>query len=172
MFSLAFSYFSQNQIIFSDKINLKTGYFLGQIFGNAAFEELLFRGLLFTQFYLLFKYKFSDKKAIVLAIISSQLFFAIIHIPNRLMINQVDNLLADLIKIFIVGIIFTLIYLKTKNLIYLTGVHSLVNVPLMINETKFPTPLIILFLAMAISLFWNKLNNKMKEEEEHLAVIN
>lgn len=175
LFSLGFSYFSENKIVFTDKLNILTGSFIGQFFGNAFLEEGLYRGLILIQFYLILRLKFNEKKSIIFAIITSQLLFSLIHIPNRLLINQVDNLLANLIKLFIVGVIFSLIYLKTKNLIFLIGVHSLINMPFIINETNFPIPLIVLLVTVIISIFWNKLNkisNVKLDYEENMNSVN
>jgi len=164
VFAIIYSIVTQGDFEILSVTNDKVGKLLGQYFGNAAFEELMYRGLFLTQFYLIFKQKKSNRTAIVLSIIVSQFIFSIIHIPNKLLIKQSDNLLLELTTIFIVGVIFALIYIKTKNLILLVGVHSLINVPFILNEINFPISLIVLFLIILIIVFWNKL--KQNDEND------
>jgi membrane protease YdiL (CAAX protease family) len=64
--------------------------------------------------------------------------------------------------IFIIGVIFSLVYIKTQNLIFLIGVHSLINIPFTLNKTDFPIALIVLLFTILISIFWNKFMEKNK----------
>jgi len=155
--SLSLSAILTRDVIYSENPNENIGSFVGQFFGNAAFEELIYRGFFFMQLFLLLRTKTNNWKALIASIILSQLLFALIHIPNRLMINQVDNLASELIKLFIIGVVLTIIYARSTNLIFLIGVHSLINVPLNFLEPVFPVELIIFIITIIIALFWNKI---------------
>ena len=148
------TYLNDGNLTLVNKLNVLTGNLLGQLFGNAAFEELIYRGVFFLQFYLLLKRKMADKKALLIAIISSQVVFAVIHIPNRLLVNQVENLGLNLLGLFGAGVVLTLIYFRTKNLAFLVGVHALINQPFNVIETSFPMRMIIFILIILVTLLW------------------
>ncbi|BDQ03346.1 CPBP family intramembrane glutamic endopeptidase [Ignavibacterium sp.] len=141
----------------SGNINILIGSLLGQLFGNAAFEELIYRGILFLQFYLLLKTKNNIKKSLFYSVIISQIIFALIHIPNRLIINQVNNLGTDLMILFTAGSVLTLIFIITRNLLFLIGIHALINQPFNLIETDFPMRIIISILVIISAAFWNKI---------------
>lgn len=111
------------------------GYFigemLGQILGNSFLEETLFRGFLLVQIYLCFKKNRSHTSRIIYAMLISQSIFAAIHIPNRIYSGLTGiEFVYDFIILVILGVIFSLIYILTKNLFFVIGVHSLMNVQL------------------------------------------
>ena len=56
------------------------GLFVGQIFGNALYEEIVYRGFLTVQVYLLLE-RLGRNLAMVLAVVMVQAIFATIHIP-------------------------------------------------------------------------------------------
>ncbi len=157
LLSILISYLSVGNIVLSTDLVRLTGSFLAQLFGNAPFEEMIFRGLFFLQLYLILSAKMSNKRAVIYSMTGSQLLFALIHIPNRLLINQVDNLVLDLLAIFLVGIVFVLIYIKTNNLVFVIGIHALINIPFNITNSSFQVEIAIISLAIVITIFWNKL---------------
>ena len=148
------TYFSTGNIVFVDRINVLAGYLLGQLFGNAAFEELIYRGIFFLQIYILLKNSLSINKALVLSILLSQILFALIHIPNRLMVNQVENLGLNLFGLFVMGVVLAIIYFRTKNLAFLIGVHALLNEPFNLIQTSFPMKRIVLILVILVTILW------------------
>ncbi len=155
--TIVVTYFSKNEIVFVDRFNLLTGSLIAQLFGNATFEELIYRGILFMQLYILLKPKTTNSKALVFSVIISQIIFALIHIPNRLLINQVENLAIDLLGLFLAGVVLTLIYIRTKNLAFVIGVHTLINQPFNIIDTSFPMEMSIYILIMLTTILWNKI---------------
>jgi membrane protease YdiL (CAAX protease family) len=104
-------------------------FFMSQLFGNALFEELFFRALLISQFALLFMKKFTSTRAILFAIICSCIIFALAHIPHRLVNgNSIEVLmLHSMPRLFFSGLVFTVIYLLTKNIFVAVGIHALGN---------------------------------------------
>ena len=111
------------------------GSFLGQIFGNALAEELLYRGFLFVQFaFVLGARGDRRKRALWIAALASALVFALSHIPNRLVKGNYDDfsrVLSDQLGLFGYGLFSVLLYARTKNLIFVIGVHALINYPTM-----------------------------------------
>jgi len=101
----------------------------------------------------------------------SQVFWSVVHIPNRLLNRQIEHLILELIRLFIYGVILTIIFIKTKNLILLVGAHSLLNVPFNLIEIDFPLPIVVLMLIVIISLFWNILENEEKRSFFNVGLI-
>jgi len=161
LISLLFLYFDTGRISFTGNFNISLGKFLGQIFGNAPFEEIVFRGVFFLQFYLLLKVKTTNKKAIMLAVVFSALFFAVVHIPNRLWINTVDNLVLETLGLFVAGIGLTIIFIYTQNLAYVIGIHALSNAPFVLFKasasTKYYTTYLLIVL---VTLLWKKITKQ------------
>ncbi|MBK7875330.1 MAG: CPBP family intramembrane metalloprotease [Planctomycetes bacterium] len=106
------------------------GEVLGQLFGNALYEELLFRGVLLTQCALLFAAR--GRGGLVLALVVSQAIFALQHVPNRVAFDQWADpagAALDLLALFVSGLCFSGVFLRTRNLLLAVGLHTLVNVP-------------------------------------------
>jgi hypothetical protein len=107
------------------------GLLVGQVFGNALFEELAYRGFLFPQLYLRIH---GDGRQpwlrFVLTLLISQTIFALVHIPNRLYLGMtISEIIPDLALLTVWGVLFTLIYLRTDNLFLVVGIHALGNAP-------------------------------------------
>lgn len=60
------------------------GYLIGQLFGNALYEEIVFRGFLFVQLSLHFGSRTLHRSGFVWALVVSQAIFALSHVPNRM----------------------------------------------------------------------------------------
>jgi uncharacterized protein len=110
--------------------------FLGQVLGNALYEEIAFRGFLLPQLYL--KLAGSHRLRLILALVFSQAFFALIHIPNIFLVRELalSALPADLLRLFVFGLVFAFIYLYTGNLFVAVIVHALANVPALICNSR------------------------------------
>jgi hypothetical protein len=134
---LTHSSISFNSDIFRNS-NVVFAELLGQIFGNALLEEVLFRGFLLVQIYLLSKKVNNNTSRILYAMFISQSIFAAIHIPNRIYSGLVGlDFVYDFIILVILGVIFSLLYILTKNLFFVIGVHSLMNVQIMFWDSSF-----------------------------------
>lgn len=107
-------------------------FLAAQLFGNALYEEVAFRGFLLPQFFRRFR-RLGPAAAFVLAPLLSQLLFALAHVPNRLWVTGLvpANLPGSLIPLFVLGLYFALVYLLTDNLFAVVGLHSLINVPML-----------------------------------------
>lgn len=112
---------------------VKLGSLLAQVFGNALYEETVYRGFLTVQLMLLFK-RLGRLPAMLLAAVVVQAIFMAIHVPMLIVVDQhpLSGLWPDLVPIFIVGIILVAIYFLTANLFVSVGVHALIDVGMMV----------------------------------------
>ncbi len=154
------------------------GQLLGQLFGNALCEEIIFRGLLIAQLYLVLARPLRDrpKWRLAAAVLLSQLVFAAIHVPNRLALGAYDDVLAvlaDQSMLVFMGILFSWLYLRTHNLLIAVGIHAIVNSPTML----FASPLdregwtqgLVVALAIAMVLAWSRIEkNHVKHKVEDI----
>ncbi|KTD84562.1 CPBP family intramembrane glutamic endopeptidase [Paenibacillus etheri] len=164
---LTHSSLSFNSDIFRNS-NVVFTELLGQIFGNALLEEVLFRGFLLVQIYLLLKKVNNNTSRIVYAMFISQSIFAAIHIPNRIYSGLVGlDFVYDFIILVILGVIFSLLYVLTKNLFFVIGVHSLMNVQIMFWDSSFTntaTLICVLLLTCLLICFKRKEFRAQKSE--------
>ena len=138
------------------------GEFVTQLFGNALYEEAVFRGFLFVQLILLFR-KWEVGHALLKSLFISQSFFALLHISFqlftwRLTWFELDQFLSTLI----VGIVLAVVYAKTGNLFIAVGFHVLFNGFAQLftppeQETVFTTSFVSLIITASLGLalvFW------------------
>jgi len=139
----------------------RPGYVVGgliaQLFGNALGEETVFRGFLFLQLFLVFRSRLGERAAMLWAVVVSQVIFAVVHIPNRLLVKDTFgiDLLVDQVLVFILGVLFVLIYAGTRNLFFAVGAHALFNDPT--NAVTGPndlTKLVIVVFMLVITAVW------------------
>lgn len=107
------------------------GEWIAQLFGNAAFEEVLYRGFLFPQCVWLASSWFrdrSDRSRIAIALLISQGLFALGHIPFNFVGGGWSGQWL-LIFQFLMGLAFCGIYIRTGNLFLAIGFHALANNP-------------------------------------------
>jgi membrane protease YdiL (CAAX protease family) len=107
------------------------GKWIAQLFGNAALEEVLYRGFLFPQCVWLASSWFrgrSDQWRIAIALLISQGCFALGHIPFNFVGGGWSGQWL-LIYQFLMGLAFCGIYIRTGNLFLAIGFHALANNP-------------------------------------------
>lgn len=107
------------------------GALLGQVLGNALFEEIFFRGVLFRQLYSRFlSAGQSASSGLLWAIVISQGIFAFAHTPLRIASGMpLADLPGELLLLFVLGSLLALLYWRTGNLALCVGVHALSNTP-------------------------------------------
>ena len=134
------------------------GLFTNQILGNALVEELMFRGFLIPQLYLKFSGTRDQTRWIPLvgAIVVSQLYFALIHIPNlhNLSIPVGGGSVGMLAAIFVTGVVQAVLYLRTGNLFVGVGFHALVNAPTLLMQSAIPPEPIVFGLMLVVLVAW------------------
>lgn len=129
------------------------GGLLAQLLGNALLEEMVFRGFFLPQFYLKAAARFRPAAALLIALLGSQVLFALTHIPNRLFVQgwPVEALLGDQVVLFLHGLIYSVVYLLTRILFVCVGLHSLWNQPARLLQVPFePGVAIVWFMLTAI----------------------
>ena len=135
----------------------KAGIFIGQIFGNTPIEEILFRGFLLVQLALIWR-PLGQTKALVIALIASQLIFALMHIPFLIVQgHHFPEICFGLTELFIMGSIFAIIYLATNNLFIAMGTHALANQSMQVpsgSTSVFEGIDVFSCIALAASLLW------------------
>jgi membrane protease YdiL (CAAX protease family) len=147
------------------------GWLVGQLFGNALYEEIAYRGFLlsYTVSLSLTAHRSrqqSQQRRFVFAVLTSQLLFALAHIPNRLIVDALPlgHALLSLLPLWLLGVLFAWSYWHTGNLLLVVGVHGLLNTPtlLVANAASTITSYLLLGLALlGIALYplWFKRNN-------------
>ena len=102
------------------------GFLIAMLFGMALYEEVAFRGFLFPQLHLKL-----GRRHLWLAALVSQILFALVHLPTRALIAQVsaNAMILHVIVLTLAGLIGVLLYVRTRNLLVVAGVHALVNAP-------------------------------------------
>jgi len=124
----------------SGRAGRRIGVFLAQAFGNALFEEVLYRGFLLTQVFLLLEGRMANpRRRLATALVGSQVIFALFHLPNRLYQGfEPGAIPGNLALVFVSGVLFALVYYRTGNLFVAIGVHALGNAPLaVVADTSF-----------------------------------
>ncbi len=137
------------------------GELIAQFLGNAFAEEVIFRGFLATQVYLMLEGKISGRGRLVTAsVLISQLIFSLSHIPQRIATGYSPlGLLISLLVVWVTGILFAVLYLRTENLFIAVGVHALVNAPVTIVAlpSQAMGELLALILILALIVAWGPL---------------
>lgn len=127
------------------------GALLGQLAGNAFFEEVNYRGFYLSQFYLKSK-NLNERRRLTWAVMSMLGLFILSHIPNRIFSGYtLAEIPLDFALLFAWGLFFTAIYLFSGNLFLAIGVHALINRPTLITEAAFP-PQVLVFLLTCLLL--------------------
>lgn len=137
------------------------GAFLAQIFGNALYEEIVYRGFLTVQL-MLWLEGLGRRHAIWIAVIAAQAIFATIHIPMLLDRGLSWPAIAGVMpELFLAGAALAALYLITGNVLVAVGVHALVDAPMLIahdvsglGENHFGYSYLAVALIAALAWRW------------------
>lgn len=109
---------------------------VSHLFVIAPYEEAFFRGFLFVQLYLAVRQRL-PRLAMLTALLSSQVLFALGHIPNAVWVTGgADELSLNTTRLLFNGLLYAFIYLLTGNLFTAIGVHALHNLPPLALESR------------------------------------
>lgn len=116
----------------------------------AAGEETFFRGFLLTQ--LRPRYRRT-----VVAVLVSQLVFALSHLPNLVLGNSGESTAAGDIALqllidFGIGVLFAALYLTTGNLFLVIGIHAVGNAGFALVRTPMDPALVLIILSVLLLL--------------------
>lgn len=107
------------------------GKILEATLGSAFIEEVMYRGFLVPQLYLLARsWTASTTARATIAIGIPQLYFGLNHLPAafRMQIPPAE-IAIYIVHVVLVGLLFTALYLRTGNLFVAVVAHALVNDP-------------------------------------------
>jgi len=145
------------------------GGFVGQVFGNALYEEVVYRAFLLPQLAKKFaraSRSGSPRTAFLLALLVSQTVFTLVHVPGRLAAGvEVGSLPAFLAAPFVLGVLFALVYARTGNLFVAIGLHALVNDPVLLVDAGGIVLVPLLLVVLAILVAWPSLMTWVGIEE-------
>ncbi len=119
-------------------------YFLGV----ALFEEVFYRGFMVPQFFHAFQERF-PKRSQVMAVLTSQLLFALSHIPHYPMPLPMPVGLGIL---WLSGVVLAWMWLRTGNLFIVIGWHGLMDFPIHLVAAPQNVPEGITFLVGVLLL--------------------
>lgn len=143
------------------------GGLIGQLLGNALFEEIGYRGFYLSQLHLKIKAQ-SESWKIAGAVLATLVLFILSHIPNRIFAGYtLADIPLDFALLFGWGLFFTAVYLISGNLFLAIGIHALGNQPTLITEPTFP-PQILLFLLTCILLAALKAIRRRKSSQRQV----
>ena len=132
------------------------GAFAGNLFGTALFEETTYRGFLLPQLY----FKLGGDRArvhrskLALAALGSALIFSLTHVPALLFGNPTPMQIMAVFLFTLAGGLFGAgLYLRTRNLFVVMGLHALVNAPTPLIETTESVAMGIT-LGLGLLLIW------------------
>ena len=130
-------------------------------------EEVIYRGFLLPQVFLLLvaRKSWDSSKALLVALLSSQAYFALNHLPAALLTYREEWLGATLyiIQVLLVGILFAAIYIRTGNLFVAIGLHALINFPSELFVSRLDPFLLVLMACCAILIAWPYLNRSLED---------
>lgn len=113
------------------------GVLAGQFLGNALFEETVFREFLLTQFDAAIRKTSGrdDSSTTWKAVLIVGGLFMIEHVPNRIMKgDQGGELLGELFGIYLAGLLWSWMYVRTGNLFFTVAAHALHNYPTLVMD--------------------------------------
>ena len=104
------------------------------------------------------------------AIIIAAILFAREHIPNRMMKGYSNaDLIGDQVGVFLIGLLWTWMYLWTGNLFFVIGVHSLHNYPTLLLEMPGghkSAKVTATFLAIIVTFVWPVISSRMRARNQ------
>lgn len=136
------------------------GVFVFNIFLGAFAEELLCRVYLIPQCFLLLCMKIKHRgAALLLSLLLSQLLFAVAHLPRDLFRFDISaaTIFSNQAQLFMSGIILSLVYLRTRNVVFLGLFHAFMNYGLPLVGVDADFKLYYMTGAFAVTIFWDKI---------------
>ena len=121
------------------------------------------RGFLFPQLCLkLRRHLGGSATGFVDALLLSQAFFALIHIPHRIVEGlPLAQYPSNLLLVMTWGIIYALVYWRSGNLLLAAGAHALSNAPtLLLGDGGLPWRAVLLLMALvslALAEMWPRM---------------
>ena len=126
------------------------------MFGAALHEEILYRGLLLVQLYLLLHATSARRGlAVAGAVVLSSAYFSLLHVPSLLYHGY--DMAFDLPRLFVAGTLYALLYSYSGNLFFVVGVHALGNWNMSLVESGTDEGMVGFLFRIAVVLGWSAL---------------
>jgi hypothetical protein len=146
------------------------GALVAQLFGNALYEEAVFRAFLLTQFrHKLQSRLATDSRSVLVALVTSQGVFALIHVPNRVVGGglTLGQLAPALLLLFVWGVLLAIVYYRTGNLFVAIGIHAFMNTPTMLVGPPDAGILTAIALGVLLAAFWPRIERFTDRPRSH-----
>jgi membrane protease YdiL (CAAX protease family) len=124
------------------------------VLGTALTEETVFRGFLFPQIHL--KCGGSQRTRFWIAALTAALLFGLLHVPRHIVLADMTGLAlsARTAAHAIGGLIATILYVRTRNLWVVIGLHGLDNAPTRLVSSPMPSEPVLLLAEIALLVLW------------------
>jgi membrane protease YdiL (CAAX protease family) len=129
---------------------------IGQLFGNALYEEIVMRGFVFVQLVLLARRIASARKAWVTGALVAAAIFAVSHVPHRWINYDIHGaaLAQSLAWLAWNGLMLSFVYARTGHLEVAIGFHALWNIPLPLFASPIAAGSMITALQVVAMVAW------------------
>jgi membrane protease YdiL (CAAX protease family) len=161
-----------DEFIISNEWNVVLGQFIAQVFGCGPYEEIIYRTFLIVQIYLLVRNIRKEdsnkvsKTTLIISLVVTQIFFALVHIPDRIWENQpLEEYWMDMFSLFMYGLVFALLYLRTNNILIVAGVHALLNWTVSLFMPQFYGWIVIWIFYAMILIFYPIVLDKIEKRK-------
>ena len=131
------------------------GLRLQAVVGSGLLEEVLYRGFLLTQVFVLLRSRVGRDRALVWAVVASSLYFGLNHIPAYSRAGLAPAEVAVFVgQCVLVGALFGALFLRTGNVLVVAGAHALINDPVALFATSIDPALVALVAVAGLMLAW------------------
>ena len=132
------------------------------ILGSGLIEEVIYRGFLQTQLFLLARRHLSRDAALAVALTAASLYFGLNHIPAGLRMGLDGPAVAGYaLQCTLVGALFGTLYVRTGNLFVAAAAHALLNDPLTVVASPVDPKLFVMIAACGMLLAWPWLSRRI-----------
>ncbi|MDX1419537.1 MAG: CPBP family intramembrane glutamic endopeptidase [Rubricoccaceae bacterium] len=138
------------------------GLRLQAVLGSGLLEEVIYRGVLLPQAYLLARSQgLPATTALAGAALVTSLYFGVSHLPAGLRMGlPTADLAIYLLHAALAGLLFAALYVRSGNLFVAAGAHALINDPVALFAVPFEPALLALVAACALLLSWPWLSRR------------
>jgi membrane protease YdiL (CAAX protease family) len=129
------------------------GSFLEAIVGSAVIEEVIYRGFLLVQVYLVMRMASRAKPATAfgIAVVLVQCYFAVSHVPAGMRMGLDPVTLAlYVVEVGLVGVVLAMLFVRSGNIIVPIGAHALLNAPVLLVGGPVDVGLVVLVMLFTI----------------------
>jgi hypothetical protein len=137
------------------------GALVAQLFGNALYEEVVFRAFLLNQFRHKLQRRLTAARqwSVLIALVASQGVFALIHVPNRVVGAglALGQLGPTLLLLFVWGTMLAVVYYRTGNLFVAIGIHAFMNTPTMLVGPPDVGIITAIGLGVVLAALWPRI---------------